>query len=172
MIVFLIFSPPTNLWQSFTQLYDLHGKGEKIEGPCILCSSVKQCEICFLKEEFKHVIDKMEAKLHPWELPFVQTLREKAHLLMTEPMPRVKFRPEEVIPVRHCFSTCVDIGKWRKRKKEGGFHPTIWECMETAAKFSPAAHRPLRQRSGTRRWAGAWRGGGRTSARRARPGRR
>lgn len=90
------------------------------------------------------MIEKMEAKLHPWELPFVQTLREKAHLLMTEPMPRVNFRPEEYRPVRHCFSTCVDIGKWRKQKKEGGFHPTIWECMETAAKFSPAAQDILR----------------------------
>ena len=124
--------------QSFTQLYDVHGDGSAIEGPCILCSNTKQCELCYLKEEFRSVLRKEMAKLHPSEVPLCQSLRERAHLLMTEPMPRVKFYPEVWKPIRHCFSTCVDYKKWRKRKKEGGHPPTIWEALETSAKFSDA----------------------------------
>jgi len=127
-------------YESFTQLYDLHGNGEKIEGPCILCTTQKQCEICYLKEEFKYILDEELKKIHPSEIEFMTSLREMSHLLMIEPMPSIVFIPELVKPIRHCTSTFEDFSSWRKRNKEGGRIPTIWEALEKAGNYTDAAY--------------------------------
>ena len=127
-------------YESFTQLYDLHGNGDQIEGPCILCTSQKQCEICYLKEEFQYVLNQEMKKLHPSEVEHMQSLREQAHMLLMEPMPSVVFIAELVKPIRHCTSMYNDYCKWRKRQKENGIPPTMWEALEKAGNYSDAAY--------------------------------
>jgi hypothetical protein len=155
-------------YESFTQLYDIHGQGDNIDGPCILCkyfflifflisnrlfgsniiyfqffylgTSQKQCEICYLNHEFHHVLNKERSKLHPSELSHVKSLREKSYMLMSEKMPAVPFIPDLWKPIRHCTSMCADFSKWKKRKKEGGLIPTIWEALESAGNYADSAY--------------------------------
>ena len=35
---------------------------------------------------------------------------------------------------------CADFGAWRKRQKEGGRDPTIWEALERAGNYVDSAY--------------------------------
>ena len=37
-------------------------------------------------------------------------------------------------------SMCADFSKWKKRKKEGGLIPTIWEALESAGNYADSAY--------------------------------
>tara|TARA_B110000090_G_C13369361_1_gene441415 strand:- start:20 stop:2146 length:2127 start_codon:yes stop_codon:yes gene_type:complete len=127
-------------YESFTQLYDIHGDGSAIEGPCILCTSQKQCEICYMNHEFHEILKQEISQLHPSEVEHMKALREKSYLLMTEKMPSVPFIPDPYKPIRHCTSTCADFSAWKKRKREGGRNPTIWEALERAGNYVDSAY--------------------------------
>ena len=35
---------------------------------------------------------------------------------------------------------CADFSKWKKRKREGGRDPTIWEALERAGNYVDSAY--------------------------------
>ena len=124
-------------YETFQPLYDEHGRGDKITGPCMLCKPGRKCELCYVKAKWKYCLESKGGET----LGGNPTIREIARFLFHENVPPGRYDDEWAPPKRGCYVGMMNLVKWFKRKKHGGHPPTAKVILEKCArKDATCAH--------------------------------